>query len=332
MNMPGRPMEPQTLKNQAELVAEWADFMTHNRGLSPATVKEYTRHVTNALKALPPLELLTKREITAFIVHEQSRGISVESTNFIIKALNNFFGWLTEEKGIEQAALSMRTRARPRKVPRALSADDCFAILEFEKASGHWTGLRNRALWMLMWGSGLRISEALSFTLGDTREQRQSLLITGKGRKQRMVVVLPRVWSAINDYLSALGMQCPAAAVTDDTPLFVRHDLAPLSAVEAAKEFTKVREALELPADASPHALRHSFATHLLNSDEPGAPTIRDVQELMGHSSISTTAIYANVANARLFSQYDAAHPRGSVLPTAGSAPVVDHETKNDAA
>jgi len=312
-----------------ELVGQWATDM-RTRNLSERTIAEYTRQVTIALDKLPPLDVLTAKEIRAFMTYELERGLSKESVNQTVKALNSFCAWATDNNALSAIRNFPTMRALPRQLPRSLSVEQCENLLALEAARGDWIGLRNRALWTLQWGAGLRISEALSFTLKDARDQRDVLVVTGKGGKQRLVPMLPRVWEAIGDYLTAM-QETVIAAVNDETPLFVTEHMAPLTPRDAQRSFERAREALQLPVDATPHSLRHSFATHLLNARDDGnnGPTIRDVQELLGHESISTTAIYAHVANDRLLRQYDDAHPRGAHVGAGAPNKVAQSNTSS---
>lgn len=294
------------------LVDQWCDHMRHLEGLSDRTIKEYRRQVVTALPLLPPIDKLTAADVRALMLAERERGLSPESVNQLVKALNSFLGWASDNQSIAAVRQLPKIRAIKRTLPRALSPEQCQSLIDFELARGDWLGLRNAALWTLMWATGVRITEALSFTIRESSNKPSTVILTGKGGKQRMVPILPIVWSRVHDYLEALAAAFPAAQIVDDTPLFVTKQLAPFQARDAERAFVFARDMLELPLDATPHCLRHSFATQLLDAGgAAGGANLRDVQSLLGHSSISTTSIYTQVANAALVRQYDAAHPRG---------------------
>lgn len=296
------------------LVDQWCAHMEHLDGLSARTIKEYRRQVLQALPALPTIDTLTAGDIRALMLAERERGLSPESVNQLVKALNSFLGWAADNQSIGAVRQLPKIRAVKRSLPRALTPEQCHELVEFERSRADWLGLRNAALWTLIWATGLRISEALSFTIRESTNKPATIVVTGKGGKQRMVPILPVVWSRVSDYLEALAAAHPAAAIIDDTPLFVTEKLAPMQPRDAQRAIETARDVLALPADTTPHSLRHSFATHLLDTGASGAGSVnlRDVQELLGHSSITTTSIYTQLANSQLLSQYDAAHPRGS--------------------
>ena len=297
------------------LIEQWCDHARHVDGLSERTVGEYARQLRIALPKLPPLDVMSAVDIRTHILYERERGLKPESVNQMIKALNSFLGWASDNAGVSAIRNLPKMRAIKRNVPRSLTPDQCFELIEFETLKADWIGLRNAALWTLLWATGMRITEGLGLTIKHAMAKPETLVLTGKGGKQRMVPILPVVWVRVNDYIEALAAAKPAAAITDDTPLFVTENLAPLLPRDAQRAFASTREALQLPVDATPHALRHSFSTHLLDGGG-GAVSLRDVQELLGHSSISTTAIYTRAAIGKVLSDYDAAHPRGSVTET----------------
>ncbi len=288
-----------------KLLADWLTDMKYLKGFADNTLRAYEGNVRIALKSLPPLSEVTICDVRKLFVDSD---LAHQSVNLRLKALKSFFKFCEESGAVSGLTAAVpRSRRVPQRLPRALTVEKCFELLEFESAKGDWIGLRNKALWTLMWGAGLRVSEALSFTFKIAGERRETLVITGKGGKQRLVPVLPQVWQAIEDYIVAM----PNAAMSvldDDSRLFVTEAFAPFSPREAQREFAIAKEVLGLPEDASPHSLRHSFATHLLNSE--GGCNLVDIKELMGHESVSTTAIYAHVATDRMIATYDKAHPR----------------------
>lgn len=206
-----------------------------------------------------------------------------------------------------RAAQAVHTPRLPRAVPRPLPRAQAAELLDTAPAlaSEGWIGDRDVALFTLLYGCGLRIDEALSLN-GRDLPRGESLQVTGKGRKQRMVPVLPVVRKALEVYIAS----CPYR-IGDDDPLFVGARGKRLNAGVAQRQMRRLRAALGLPETATPHALRHSFATHLLDA----SGDLRAIQELLGHASLSTTQRYTEVAAEHLLSVYDSAHPRARNKP-----------------
>lgn len=292
-----------TPEHTEKLVLDWLDDLKHVKGHAENTLRTYETQARLALEKLPSLAEITKRDVRALFVESDLAHASV---NVRLKSLKSFFTFLEEQEGMEglKAAIPSSRRV-PQRLPRAITVEKCFELLDFEQSKGDWTGLRNRALWTLMWGAGLRISEALMFTFASAGEQRETLVIRGKGNKERLVPVLPQVWQAIDDYIVSI----PNAGISllpDTSPLFVTEAFAAFTPRDAQREFAIAREVLSLPPDSSPHSLRHSFATHLLDRKA----NLREIQELLGHESLSTTAIYTSVSRERLIEVSDEFHPR----------------------
>ena len=187
-------------------------------------------------------------------------------------------------------------------MPKPLTVDDAAAAVDVvgELATSGWQGKRDIAVLSLLYGCGLRLSEALGLSRGEA-PLNEMLVVTGKGRKQRQLPVLSAVRAAVADYLAA----CPHGLAADG-PLFVGARGGPLNPRLVQLQMEAVRKRLELPDTATPHALRHSFATHLLGA----GGDLRAIQELLGHASLSTTQRYTSVETERLLAIYDAAHPR----------------------
>ena len=187
-------------------------------------------------------------------------------------------------------------------MPKPLTVDDATAAVDVvgDLATSGWQGKRDTAILILLYGCGLRLSEALGLSRGEA-PLNEMLLVTGKGRKQRQLPVLPAVRAAVADYLAA----CPHV-LTADGPLFVGARGGPLNPRLVQRQMAALRGYLGLPESATPHALRHSFATHLLGA----GGDLRAIQELLGHASLSTTQRYTAVETERLLAIYDAAHPR----------------------
>ena len=239
----------------------------------------------------------------AYLAHRRGQGLSPVSAARALSVVRTFYRFLARNGLAENAALAgVRGPKRPHAIPKALSEAAALSTLDETELSAAepWVAARDVAVVALLYGSGLRISEALGL---DRREAPlgESLRILGKGRKQRLVPVLPMVRAAMDAYLAL----CPHRLGPDD-PLFVGVRGGRLNPRIVQLRMAEVRGRLGLPASATPHALRHSFATHLL----AGGADLRAIQELLGHASLSTTQRYAEVDAARLLAVYDSAHPR----------------------
>jgi integrase/recombinase XerC len=233
----------------------------------------------------------------------RSGGVGARSLARKLSAVKSFYRWLAEREGFDPTAvLSARAPKFERKLPRPLSVDAAREMIETAgmQTDRAWVGARDMAVLTLMWGCGLRVSEALSLK-GRDAPLGEALRIIGKGNKERLVPVLPVAREAVETYLRL----CPHPRETD-APLFRAIRGGALSPGSVAGVMQSVRMQLGLPASATPHAMRHSFATHLLNA----GGDLRAIQELLGHASLSTTQVYTAVDSARLMDVYDKAHPR----------------------
>ncbi|MGB3878794.1 MAG: tyrosine recombinase XerC, partial [Shinella zoogloeoides] len=210
-----------------------------------------------------------------------------------------------ERKGLANAAgaTAVRSPRQPKSLPKPLSDRQAIAVVDAHEqlAEEPWIRVRNAAVLALLYGCGLRISEALSLTPADFAGSPASLRITGKGGKTRIVPLITPARTGVEDYIEL----CPYQ-LGEDRPLFRGARGGPLQPAIIQREMQKLRGALGLPDSATPHALRHSFATHLL----AGGGDLRTIQELLGHASLSTTQVYTGVDSARLLEIYDRAHPR----------------------
>ncbi|MEO0913177.1 MAG: tyrosine recombinase XerC, partial [Pseudomonadota bacterium] len=244
-----------------------------------------------------------RRAFRGWMAAERARGIEARSLARSLSAVKSFYRWLAEHEGIEASAVSATRSPRlkerlPRPIPaeaaKALISD---AVLMHEEP---WINARDAAILTLLYGCGLRISEALGLTHA-TLPWSETLRITGKGNKTRLVPVLPQVRDAVAAYLTA----CPHPA-TPEAPIFRGFRGGPLSPSIVQKLVRDLRRLTGLPETTTPHALRHSFATHLL---EAGGD-LRTIQDLLGHASLSTTQAYTAVNQSRLMDVYKNAHPR----------------------
>ena len=298
-----------------ELTEAWLASLAHERRLSPHTLRAYGDDMARFLGFLtqyrgqrPSLAVLQKlkpAELRAFLTHRRGEGLGARGIQRVLAAVRSFFRYLERENLASAAvARSVRSPKLPRTLPRPLSETD--AARAIEDAGEHaepWMAARNAALITLLYGTGLRISEALSLKRGDVPLP-QALTILGKGRKERSVPVLEAVREAVDAYAKLCPFEGPRGSA-----LFVSRRGRPMSAREAQSLMQSLRGRLGLSATATPHALRHSFATHLLQN----GGDLRAVQELLGHASLSTTQKYTEVEGARVLAVYDAAHPRAQL-------------------
>ena len=293
------------------LAARWADYLAHDRRRSPHTVRAYTATAHRFLDFLVRhrgeevgrFGLLTvpASDLRAFLADRRSSGLGASSAAREMSAVRAFLTFAAEDLG--EVAQLPRTRApkRPRTLPRPASPDDALALAEEAgAASDGWMAARDTAILLLLYGSGLRIAEAMSLTASILPVGR-TLRVTGKRSKTRVVPVVEAVREALEAYAKA----CPYP-LSGSTPLFVGARGGPLNADLVRRAVRSARRRLGLPDSLTPHALRHSFATHLL----AGGADLRSLQELLGHASLSSTQIYTQVDAAQLLDIYRHAHPR----------------------
>lgn len=305
----GLPVQPAL----AKVLEDWNGWLTHERRLSPRTTESYghdvatfIRFIRDALGYEPGVEDiagLTRNQLWAFQADRQAAGMRPVSMARCLSSLKSLYGFM-EKRGIcNNAVISSAESPRLGKtVPKPLSVEDAIDTLDTAEdlAIEPWQGKRDRALFALLYGCGLRIGEALGLAVRDVAGRTQ-IVVTGKGNKQRVVPMLPGVSRAIDEYLSL----CPFG-LADDAPLFVGARGKRLNAAIAQRRMRDVRAVLGLAETATPHALRHSFATHLLS----GGGDLRTIQELLGHASLSTTQRYTAVDGERLMAIHAEAHPR----------------------
>jgi integrase/recombinase XerC len=297
----------------AALVADWRRWLAHEKRVSPHTQIAYEtdltaffRFLANHLGNAPDIDelrALRPADIRAWLARRAGDGLSRASTARALSVARGFFrGCERNGRFTNQAIHSVRSPRLPHQVPKPLRADDALETVARvgELAEEPWIGHRDVALFTLLYGCGLRISEALTLTRGQAPAG-DALLVTGKGGKQRMVPVLPVIRDALATYIGACPYHLPA-----DGPLFRGAKGGPLNPAVVQRTMRAMRGWLGLPDTATPHALRHSFATHLLSS----GGDLRAIQELLGHASLSTTQRYTEVADSTLMKEYRAAHPR----------------------
>ncbi len=246
---------------------------------------------------------LDTRTMRAWMAHERQRGLSARSLARALSAVKGFVAWMAERDGFDATDVLMRRAPRSRaKLPRPLEEDSARSLLEAvgQHAKTPWVALRDHAVVLLLYGCGLRISEALGL-LGTDLPLRESLRVRGKGRKERLVPVVPVTRHAMEAYVDA----CPFE-IGGNEPVFRGIRGGALSPRQVQKLMATVRTQLGLPPSATPHAMRHSFATHLLDA----GGDLRTIQDLLGHASLSTTQAYTAVDASRLMEVYESAHPR----------------------
>jgi integrase/recombinase XerC len=296
------------------LVIAWLASLSHERLASVKTVEAYGRDVRQYLAFLgadagsAKAVLATKpADLRLFLAERRQAGVGSRSLMRQLAGLRSFARFLAREGHGHASAFKAVKGPRVRKgLPRPLSPGDACATSAPSSRAGEarepWILARDAAVFGLLYGAGLRISEALSLKRKEApRPGREVLTVLGKGGKHRQVPIVPPVIKAIDEYLA----QCPYRNGPDG-PLFVGAKGGPLSPRIIQLAMEGLRGALGLPETATPHALRHSFATHLLAR----GGDLRTIQELLGHASLSTTQIYTEVDSARLMASYKAAHPR----------------------
>ena len=327
MARPARPsLKPEAAAPRAELgfaaapdlveaTQAWLRWLSGEKQVSAHTLSAYGRdigfffsfltgHLGNE-PGLSDLRALKHADFRAWLAAGRRQGLAATSQARRLSAVRSLFHRLQRDGLVDNAAARLvQSPKLPRAVPKPLSEAKADAVMDaVEENDSAWIAARDAALLLLLYGAGLRIGEALSLNgadmaAGDTADV---IRITGKGRKQRVVPILPQIREAIALYRAA----CPYP-LTGEAPLFRGARGKRLNAAIVQKRMRELRALLDLPATATPHALRHSFATHLLAA----GGDLRTIQELLGHASLSTTQRYTEVDMARILEVYDSAHPR----------------------
>jgi integrase/recombinase XerC len=291
----------------------WGDQLSAIHGAARNTVTAYQSDVTAYLhflavhrggtEGLAGLAQLPQADLRAWMAHERARGLSARSLARALSSVKSFTAWVADRAGADATTvLSARAPRYKRKLPRPLSEEGAQDMIDTVADQGRedWIGARDRAVLTLLYGCGLRISEALGLT-GAAHPLPEVLRITGKGAKTRLVPVLPVAREAVAEYVRL----CPFD-LSADGALFRGARGGALNSRLISAVMERARMQLGLPATATAHAMRHSFATHLLSA----GGDLRAIQELLGHASLSTTQIYTAVDAARLMEVYEKAHPR----------------------
>jgi integrase/recombinase XerC len=292
------------------------DFLAHQQSIKGAaenTLVAYGGDITDFLsfmtvhagapQGLGALAHITTRDMRAWMARARSSGVGARSLARKLSAVKVFYNWLAVRQGFDPTAvLSIRAPKFTKKLPRPLAEDAAREVLDVAPLQSvkQWVGARDAAVLTLLWGCGLRISEALNLTGADALLP-QALRIHGKGGKERIVPVIDAARDAVAAYVRA----CPYE-LSEEDPLFRAIRGGALAPRAIQKVMSQTRMQLGLPASATPHAMRHSFATHLLNA----GGDLRAIQELLGHASLSTTQAYTAVDTTRLLDVYANAHPK----------------------
>jgi integrase/recombinase XerC len=296
----------------SELAARWSGHLQHDRRRSPHTVRAYVATAHRLIdflggyrgEEIAPAELLdlSPADLRAFLAQRRAEGLGASSAARELSGIRAFLKYAASQAGTNAAVPRTRAPKRPRTLPRPAAPAEALELAAnaAEAASEEWIGARDLAILLLLYGGGLRVAEALSLT-GRALPIGTTLRVTGKRSKTRIVPIVPAVRDAIDLYVR----QCPYPT-SGDAPLFVGARGGPLNPDLVRRAVAAARRRLGLPETLTPHALRHSFATHLLAR---GAD-LRSLQELLGHASLSSTQIYTAVDAARLLDVYRHAHPR----------------------
>lgn len=289
------------------LIHQWQDWLKNERRYSEHTLDAYFRDLSEFFGffndekiSVADLGKIDVRDFRGYLSYRAGRYLEKSSIARGISAVKNFFKWLDRNDIVKNSAISIiSSPRRPKVLPKAMDVDDTFKFLKesefWEKNS--WQGLRDKAIFTLLYGCGLRISEALSLNIGDITNN-NFVRIKGKGNKTRIVPLLPVIIENINAYLN----ECPYHLKNGDA-LFLGARGERLSPRIIQRQMQKIRASLGLPDNLTPHALRHSFATHLLAE----GTDLRSIQELLGHASLTTTQRYTDVQIEKLHKEYEKA-------------------------
>jgi integrase/recombinase XerC len=291
----------------------WLEAQKALQGASDNTLDAYARDLSGFLSfmtehkgagiGIGPLTKITTSDMRSWMAHARGQGVGPRSLARKLSAVKSFYRWLSEREGFDPTAvLSARSPKYQRKLPRPLAPEAAQDVLDTTENQSltPWVAARDQAVVTLLYGCGLRISEALGLTC-DVLPLGEALRITGKGGKERVVPVIAPAREAVARYTHL----CPFST-EPGAPLFRGTRGGALNPRIVQKTLENVRNQLGLPASATPHAMRHSFATHLLNA----GGDLRAIQELLGHASLSTTQAYTAVDTSRLMEVYNKAHPK----------------------
>lgn len=294
----------------ADQIVKWRKYLRYEKAVSRHTLRAYESDVGRFIRFLtehhgggPSINDLSDtsiRDFRAWLSRQAMNGASAATRARALSGVKNFLRWLDKQGIMHNAAIAaVRSPKQPHKLPKPLAEAQAFRLL-YNMEGEDWITARNKALFTLLYGCGLRIDEALSLNIGDLPEN-GFLRVMGKGQKERQVPVLDIVNVTLRDYVANIPF-----STAPDQPVFCGKRGKRLNQGVAQKALRDLRGALNLPETATPHALRHSFATHLLQN---GA-NLREIQEMLGHVSLSTTQRYTEIDGKQLMEVYKKAHPR----------------------
>ena len=295
-----------------ELVEEWKLYNINLRNFSENSIKAYSLDLKNFLHfsfqesediLKSDLSNISSHTIRLWIFSLRNRSLKASSLSRKMSSLKNFFHWLENTHNIFNSAISrLESPKKDKKLPRPLSINDIKRLFSaFEnKKEDQWIISRNQAIFLLLYTCGLRISEALDLK-ANALPLNTSILVKGKGKKERMVPILNITNQAIEKY----KVQCPYPNASSNY-LFLGIRGKRMSARSFQKALERARNSIGLPSSSTPHSLRHSYATHLLNS----GTDLRSIQKLLGHSALSSTQIYTQIEQKKLLQVYKSTHPR----------------------
>lgn len=301
----------------SQLLMQWIDWLKDAKKMSVHTVAAYEGDLQQFITFLEihlgksinveDLLILQIRDFRAWLAHRSKKQYTHRSTARALSVIRNFYRFLTKGGYTTNPALaSIRSPRITVGLPRPLSVEQATNLVEDIDMMAHeaWIGYRDRALFTLIYSCGLRLGEALSLTRKQAPMDVETLLIQGKGKKERLVPVLPITSDILKDYIRL----CPYV-LAPDGPLFIGAKGGKLQPAVAQKVMRNYRRTVGLPDTATPHSLRHSCATHLMNA----SGDLRSIQELLGHASLSTTQVYTDVDTTRLLNIYNTTHPRARI-------------------
>ena len=296
----------------SDLIKDWASFNIDLRGLSHNSVKAYSLDLKDFLhfsfqdsEAVLKSDLsnISSHTIRLWILGLRNRSIKASSLSRKISSLKNFFQWLENSHNIFNSAISrLDSPKKDKRLPRPITINEIkklFSAFENKKEK-QWIIARNQAIFLLLYTCGLRISEAIDMKTS-ALPLNISVLVKGKGKKERMVPILNITNQAIENYKN----QCPYP-ISNSEYVFVGIRGNRMLPRSFQKAMERARNSIGLPSSTTPHSLRHSYATHLLNA----GTDLRSIQKLLGHSALSSTQIYTQVEQKRLLQVYKSAHPR----------------------
>ena len=292
----------------------WVDFLQNEKHFSRHTLRAYTKDILYFLEFLtqhlgkPPsmndLGDTSLRDFRSWLTKRVTDGVSNATRARQLSSIRSFLKWLDKQGHLHNPAInSIRTPKLPKKLPRALPVDQAKTLTSNMEGIGDqeaWISYRDRALFTMLYGCGLRIDEALQLNHGN-RPRNGELRVMGKGSKERLVPVIDIVEKMIDEYIA----QCPFP-FDKETPLFLGSRGGRLNQGVAQRQLRILRKALNMPESLTPHALRHSFATHILIN----GGDLRSIQELLGHASLKTTQRYTDFDDKQLMDIYKKSHPR----------------------